>query len=235
MADEKITFADGVPGYAFGEKGRPGVVMLQEWWGVNEQVKRHARKLAAAGCFRVIVPDIYKGKVGVDKEEAAHLMNALDWATAVQEICGAASHLKAEGSVKVGATGFCMGGALSLLGAVNCSDISCAAPFYGVPRDERVDLSHLSKPVQGHFGKLDQSKGFSDEATAIALRHKLKDFPDSEIYVYDSVGHGFLNDTPEPFASFEERKAALGHVYDAATCELAWTRLIAFLNKHLAE
>ena len=176
-----------------------------------------------------------KGAIGVDKEEAAHLMNSLDWATAVGEICGAAAYLKQEGSPKVGVTGFCMGGALSLLGAVNCADVCCAAPFYGIPRDARVDLSKLSKPVQGHFGKLDTSAGFSDEASALALAEKLKAAGgDSEVFVYDGVGHGFLNDTPEPFKSFEEREAAMGHNYDPKTCELAWERLIAFFKKHLA-
>ena len=74
-------------------------------------------------------------------------MGALDWAAAVKEIAQAAAFLKAEGSPKVGATGFCMGGALTLLGAATCPDISCAAPFYGIPRDERVDLGKLDKPV----------------------------------------------------------------------------------------
>ena len=74
-------------------------------------------------------------------------MGALDWALAVKEIAQAAAFLKAEGSPKVGATGFCMGGALTLLGAATCPDITCAAPFYGIPRDERVDLSKLDKPV----------------------------------------------------------------------------------------
>ena len=131
---------------------------------LHAQVKRHAAKVAAAG-YRVLVPDLYKGAIGgacvlrlpislsshasfpVNKEEASHHMGALDWAAAVKEIAQAAAFLKAEGSPKVGATGFCMGGALTLLGAATCPDISCAAPFYGIPRDERVDLGKLDKPV----------------------------------------------------------------------------------------
>ena len=204
---EKVSFGDAVPGYVWGQPGQPGVVVIQEWWGVNEQVrlperelltvttggadfcspqrtlqvKRHAAKVAAAG-YRVLVPDLYKGAIGgaylasagpvmprellpprnlprlspsslltgcstVNKEEASHHMGALDWALAVKEIAQAAAFLKAEGSPKVGATGFCMGGALTLLGAATCPDIVCAAPFYGIPQDERVELSKLNKPI----------------------------------------------------------------------------------------
>ncbi len=75
----------------------------------------------------MLVPDLYKGKLGVDKEEASHLMSNLDWDVAAREIAQAAAHLRAEGSPKVGATGFCMGGALTLVGAATCDDITCGA------------------------------------------------------------------------------------------------------------
>jgi carboxymethylenebutenolidase len=95
----------------------------------------------------VVKPAVLTAPVTVNKEEASHHMGALDWGLAVKEIAQAAAFLKAEGSSKVGATGFCMGGALTLLGAATCPDIVCAAPFYGIPRDERVDLSKLDKPI----------------------------------------------------------------------------------------
>lgn len=247
---------------------------------LHAQVKRHAAKVAAAG-YRVLVPDLYKGAIGgacvlrvpislsshasfpVDKEEASHHMGALDWAAAVKEIAQAAAFLKAEGSPKVGATGFCMGGALTLLGAATCPDISCAAPFYGIPRDERVDLGKLDKPVlvravgggqfchdcamhscascihsdgvsipgQAHFGELDDHKGFSDPESAKALAAKL---PRGEVHLVPGQGHGFMNDTPEPYGSFEERRAAMGMVpYDAGVVEGAWARVFAFFGTHL--
>lgn len=198
-------------------------------------MKRHAKRLSEAG-FRVLIPDIYKGKVGVDKEEASHLMGALDFGVAVTEICAAAAHLKTEGSAKVGVTGFCMGGALSLLSAAKCEGISCAAPFYGVPRDEHVDLSKMMKPVAGFFGERDASKGFSDPETAKALAAKLsgREGVEGEVKIYSGVGHGFMNDTPEPFKSFEEREAAMGHNYNVGVAEEAWARLIDFLKRQLA-
>jgi carboxymethylenebutenolidase len=227
---ERTTFGEGVPAYVWGTPGQPGVVLLQEWWGVNEQVKRHAVKVASAG-FRVLVPDLYKGVIGVNKEEASHHMSALDWGVAVKEIGQAAAFLKAEGSPKVGATGFCMGGALTLLGAATCADIVAAAPFYGIPRDERVDLSKLSKPVLGHFGELDNHTGFSDPESAKALADKLAN---GEVHIIPGVGHGYMNDTPEPYGSWEERQQAMGMVpFDAAAAEASWGRVLAFFNTHL--
>jgi dienelactone hydrolase len=123
------------------------------------QVKAHAQKLASAG-FRVLIPDIYKGAIGVDKEEASHLMGAMDWQAAIGEICEAARYLRSpqEGSPAVGCTGFCMGGALALCGAAHCADIACAVPFYGIPKAQLCDLSTLAKPVQGHYGATDPMK-----------------------------------------------------------------------------
>ena len=77
---EKVTFGDAsIPGYECGDKSAPAVVVLQEWWGVTETIKRQALKLHTDGGFRVIVPDLYKGELGVDAEEAHHLMTNLDW------------------------------------------------------------------------------------------------------------------------------------------------------------
>ena len=95
----------------------PGIVVIQEWWGLNDQIKGVANRLASAG-YRVLVPDLYRGKIGVDAQEAEHLMNALNFAdAAVQDVRGAVQHLK-ENSAMVAVMGFCMGGALTLLSAV---------------------------------------------------------------------------------------------------------------------
>ena len=96
-------------------QGAPGVVVIQEWWGLNDQIRGVADRLAAQG-YRALVPDLYRGKVGLAANEAEHLMNALDFGDAAsQDIAGAVAHLKDSGSAKVGVTGFCMGGALTCL------------------------------------------------------------------------------------------------------------------------
>jgi carboxymethylenebutenolidase len=96
----------------------------------------------------VLVPDIYKGKIGVDQEEAHHLMSNLDFPAAVEEIITAAAHLKKEGSPNVGIVGFCMGGALTLGALAKSVDLKCGAPFYGVNFGLFDPEDLKNKPVQ---------------------------------------------------------------------------------------
>jgi len=149
------------------------VIVIQEWWGITEQIKTHANRIARAG-YRVLIPDIYKGKLTVDAEEASHLMGALDFQKAVQEITKVAAFLKVEGSPRIGVVGFCMGGALTLGSLAASADITCGAPFYGVNFGLFDAAQLVHKPLQGHFGKLDEMKGFSDPETARKLEADLK-------------------------------------------------------------
>lgn len=130
-----------------------------------------------------------------------------------------------------------MGGALALLAASQTEDILCAAPFYGVPPG--LDCGALSKPVLAQFGSVDNHAGFSDPAAAARLAEALKSgagAAESEVVVHDGVGHGFMNASPKPFGSWEERGAAMGPgvtPYNPAVAEAAWDKLLAFLGKHL--
>ena len=200
-------------------------------------MKAHASHISEQGNFRVLVPDIYKGKLGVDVEEAHHLMSNLDFPAAVEEISAAAAHLKAEGSPKVGVVGFCMGGALAMGSVAASKDIACAAPFYGVNFGLFTPDAVANKPVQGHFGLEDQMEGFSDPVTARQLEATLKAAGNaqSEVHLYEGVGHAFMNESHSPFDSFDARTDALGFPpYDAAQADLAWGRLLAFFKTHLA-
>lgn len=101
--------------YVVGKEDAPGIVVLQEWWGVDFEIKNHALKISQLGPgFKAFIPDLYRGKVGLDVAEAQHLMDGLDWQGAVKDICASVDWLKANGSKKAGVTGFCMGGALSI-------------------------------------------------------------------------------------------------------------------------
>mmetsp|Transcript_4173 Transcript_4173/g.8604 ORF Transcript_4173/g.8604 Transcript_4173/m.8604 type:complete len:166 (+) Transcript_4173:3-500(+) len=163
-------------------------------------------------------------------------MSNLDFSAATVEIADAAAYLKSEGSPAIGITGFCMGGALTMGGLAKSPDIKCAAPFYGVNFGLFDCATLKDKPVQGHFGQEDGMTGFSDVATAKKLEADLKAAgnTDVEVFIYEKVGHAFMNDSPAPYASFEERKEKLGQqVYDAEQAEKAWGRLFDFFAKHL--
>ena len=226
---------EAIPGYIGGPKGSPAVIVIQEWWGVDDGIKAKAEKIASEG-YRVFVPDIYKGKIGVDAEEAHHLMSNLDFPKAVTEISEVAAHLKEEGSPAVGVVGFCMGGALTMGALAASKDITCGAPFYGVNFGLFETSQLKDKPVQGHFGEEDTMEGFSDVVAAKKLEGELKAAgnANAEVFIYDGVGHAFMNTSPAPFKSFDERKEKMGFPpYDELRARLAWNRLFEFFGKHL--
>ena len=146
MISYKRPDGKSVQGYLAEPKGggaAPGMVVIQEWWGLNDQIKGVADKLAAAG-YRALVPDLYRGKVALEANEANHLMTNLNFGDAAsQDVRGAVQHLKASGSNKVGVTGFCMGGALTLLSAVNVPESDAAVAWYGFPPFEYIDASKI--------------------------------------------------------------------------------------------
>jgi len=231
---EPITFG-AQSGFAVGNKGAPAVIVVPEWWGVNEEVREHAEKIANTAGYRVLVPDLYKGKEATTKEEAQQHMQALDLNAAVAEISEGADHLLAEGSPKVGIVGFCMGGSLAWMSAEKVKSLSCAIPCYGIP-DAAYDPD-LSIPVQAHHGEQDSMTGFSDMATAKALEARLvAKGADTEFHYYPDVGHGFLNTSPDPYTTWEERQEKMGFVenHEGATAK-AWSNIFEFLNKNLKE
>lgn len=228
---EKITFGNGLPGYEIGDKSAPALIVIQEWWGVNDVVKEIATLLSKDG-FRCLVPDLYKGKIGVDAEEAAHLMNNLDFKNAVEEMKQAVDYLKATGSAKVGAVGFCMGGALAFCAAQHCG-VAAAAPFYGTPHPAVCEVEKITVPVEAHFGKLDGHSGFSDPAAAKAHEEKMKAAGcDATFYCdYDDAGHGFFNAVVP--IGIDLIKKAGNPVPSEATAKKAHERVVAFFKKHL--
>ena len=201
----------------------PGMVVIQEWWGLNDQIKGVADKLAAAG-YRALVPDLYRGKVAVEAKEAEHLMTNLNFGDAAgQDVRGAVQHLKSSGSAKVGVTGFCMGGALTLLAAVNVPEADAGVVWYGYPPLEYVDASKIQAPLLGHFATRDQAFaiGKVDE-----LEKKLRGASVKfEFHRYDAK-HAFANETAD------EKKLPIVQ-YDPAAAELAWRRTMEFLARHL--
>jgi len=221
-----------VPGLSFGDTENPGVVVVQEWWGLDDSVKAHAQHIADMG-YHAVVPDLYRGTIGVEAEEAQHLMDNLDWPGALDDIAGAVAFAGDNGAKKVGAIGFCMGGALSLAAAVKVPGLSCAIPCYGTPPAALADVAEIKCPVQGHFGATDGMAGFSSLADANALRQTVQGVSFANlVYVYPGVGHAFLNDLPEAV----ERKTMLGMgTHDPAAVALAWDRIEKFFSTYLKD
>jgi carboxymethylenebutenolidase len=194
------------------------VVVIQEWWGLNEQICGIADRFAHAG-FNALAPDLFQGRVTQKPDEASHLMNGLDFPGAThQDIRGAVEHLRGMGSGKIAAMGFCMGGALSIAAAVHVPKLAAAVCFYGIPPKEFADPAAIRIPFQGHFAsKDDWCTPAAVEALEAAMRAK---GATPEIHRYDA-DHAFFN----------ERRP---EVHDATCARQAWDRTLAFLAKNLA-
>jgi carboxymethylenebutenolidase len=210
-------------GSAKAAAGAPGIVVIQEWWGLTEQIKGVAERLAKAG-YRALVPDLYRGKITLEAKEAEHLMSGLNFGDAAgQDVRGAVQHLKASGSKKVGVTGFCMGGALTLLAAANVPEADASVAWYGFPPLEYIDASKIKAPLLGHYALEDQ---FFPIATVDELEKKLRAANVSfELHRYRAK-HAFANEEAN------ERKLPPLE-YNPQAAELAWTRTMEFLDRHL--
>src|SRR5262249_16311277 len=127
----------------------PGLVLLQEWWGLNDHVRDLGKRFAKDG-FLVLAVDLYRGKTTKDAKEAGKWMMELDREQAVNDIAGAVAALKEHPRCtgKIGVTGFCMGGAYAFTTAALVPGVSAAVPFYGLPDAAKVDLSKIAIPVQ---------------------------------------------------------------------------------------
>jgi len=202
----------------------PGVVVIQEWWGLDDEVKSVANRLAQAG-YRALVPDLYRGKLALEAQEAKHLMDGLNFGEAAgQDIRGAVQYLKATGSAKVAVTGFCMGGALTVLSACNVPELDGTVVWYGYPPLEYVDAKAVAKPMMGHWASHDD---FFVISGVDQLENKLNDAGASlEFYRYDAK-HAFAN--PK-----SDSRGIPPLQYNAAAAQLAWDRTLEFFKKTLA-
>ncbi|KAK6918842.1 Dienelactone hydrolase [Dillenia turbinata] len=220
--------------YVVGKENAPGIVVLQEWWGVDYEIKNHALKISQLEPgFKALIPDLYRGKVGLDVAEAQHLMDNLDWQGAVKDIRASVNWLKANGSQKVGVTGYCMGGALAIASSVLIPEVDAVVAFYGVPSSELADPTNAKAPVQAHFGELDNFVGFSDLTAARALEEKLRasGIP-YEVHIYPGNAHAFMNRSPEGVA----RRKSMGMPdEDNTAVELAWSRFRSWMSRFLSQ
>jgi carboxymethylenebutenolidase len=196
-----------------GHQKLPGVVVIQEWWGLNAQIKGIADRLGKAG-YRAIVPDLYCGKLAKDGDEASHLANELDWDDAIeQDIRGAIQQLRSTSDGPVAVMGFCMGGALTIIAGTRLSGIDAAVCFYGIPPAQKANPSHLRAPMQFHFAQHDD---WCTPQAVDTLEQQLRQGSATfEIHRYDAK-HAFMNE-------------ARPEVYNAEAATKAWDRTLQFL------
>lgn len=180
----------------------PGVVVIQEWWGLVEHIREVCDRLASEG-FVALAPDLYHGETTTEPDEALKLLMELDVERAARDMTGAVDYLLAHDAVtsaKLGAIGFCMGGGLVLvLAARNGDKIGATVPFYGVFKTATPDLSGITSPVLGHFGEADES---ASPAQARELEETIREQAGVEVtfHIYRDADHAFFNDTrPEVF------------------------------------
>ena len=196
----------------------PGVVVIQEWWGLAKQIKATVDRFALAG-FDALAPDLYKGVVVPyhDTERAAKEMSSLNFLDATEQtVRGAVQYLKRNGA-KVGIAGFCMGGAVAVIAAAKIPELTAAVSFYGLPPEQAVKAADVKIPLQGHFANKDDyisPKAVDDFEKGLKAARK-----DAEFFRYDA-DHAFVN---------EQRMA----VHDRQAAELAWSRATDFLKKQL--
>jgi carboxymethylenebutenolidase len=202
-----------------GGASAPGLVVIQEWWGLNTQIKAVAERFAAAG-YRVLVPDLYRGTVTVDAKEAEHLMHGLNFGDAAgQDVRGAVAYLK-RASAKVGINGYCMGGALSLLAAANVPEADAVTTWHGYPPLEYLDATKIKAPLLCHFATDD---AFFPIDGVPALEKKLSDAGVRfQVYRYNAK-HAFSNETAID--------TGIATRYNAGATAIAWQRTLDFFGK----
>jgi len=225
MAGQMVEFSSNggqASGYlAIPEKGTgPGVIVIQEWWGLVNHIKDVCDRFANEG-YVALAPDLYHGKATKSPDEAGKLMMALRIDEAEKDLRGAIQYLlshDATKGTKVGIIGFCMGGALSLYAASKNAQVGACVVFYGIHPNVKPDLPALQAPVLGIYAGRDRSV---PPDSVHELERKLKELGKSvEIHIYPDTDHAFFNDQRLD-------------VYNPKAAQDAWRRVIQFFAKHL--
>ena len=197
----------------------PGVIVLQEWWGLVDHIKEVADRFAGEG-FVALAPDMYHGETADSPDDAKRLMMALNIDRAEKDLRGAIEHLlsldQTQGD-EVGTVGFCMGGQLSLYAACANSQVGACVNYYGIHPDVKPDIGNLEAPVLGFFGE-DDAK-VSPEVVRELEERLNQAGKQVEVHIYPGADHGFFNDG-RPMYKEEEAKQS-------------WDRMIQFYRANL--
>lgn len=219
VSTQSVAYHDDVTGYyAYpsmpGEY--PGVIMIHEWWGLNEHIERQAGELASQG-YRVLAVDLF-GSVATTPEQARAQTQALDQEEALSNMRSAASFLQSEGSESLASLGWCFGGGQSMqLALQEDVDLDATIIYYGDVVTNASRLEAVDQPVLGIFGSADQVvpvsdvRAFNDSLESLGVVH--------EIHVYEGMGHAFANPSNDDYSALE--------------ADDAWQKTLAFLDENL--
>lgn len=197
----------------------PAMVLIHEWWGLNDQIRAEAERFARAGYVALAV-DLYEGTVASTPNEARAAMGKVKPDTALANLNGAVAYLQKHGAVKpdrIGSVGWCFGGGQSLQLALHNAALAAAVIYYGRLESDPERLKQISCPVLGQFGAED-SHPSPEQVAAFEKGLKAAKVP-HEVYSYPNANHAFANPT--------------GTRYNRVAAEKAWERTMAFLEKHL--
>lgn len=221
---QKIAFSHGdetFNGYlAAAEGGGPGVIVLQEWWGLVGHITDVADRFAAVG-FTALAPDLYRGKTTTEPDEAGSLMMALNIAETERQLAAAVRFLLAHpASVgdRVGVVGFCMGGQLAMLAACENPEVAACVNFYGIHPNVQPSFEKLNGPMLGLFAERDDYASL-EAVSVLGARLTALGKP-HEFVTYPGVDHAFFND---------DRPT----VYNAEAAADAWARTLTFFRSSL--
>ncbi|MGE3076982.1 MAG: dienelactone hydrolase family protein [Dehalococcoidia bacterium] len=220
---EMVTFASN-GGTASGYLAKPasgsgkGVIVIQEWWGLNGNIKGIADRFAAAG-YVALAPDLYHGTVTTEPDEAGKLLMALNFGQAEKDLKGAVAYLKEMTGGPVGTVGFCMGGALSLFGACNSNgDVGACVDFYGGHPMVKYNFAGLTAPVLAFWAENDDFVKPMIPGIEAGLKEAGVEY---ESITYPGTHHAFFNDEhAEP-------------EYNPTAAKAAWEKMLEFYKKHL--
>ena len=225
--EETITFKSGsenASGFLVTPEGKgpfPGVVVIQEWWGLNDWVKDRARDLAKEG-YVALAPDLYHGKATKDQGEAHQLMMGAPRDRMERDVKAAFDALAARSDIKkdrIGSIGWCMGGGLSLNLAVAEPRLAAVVAYYGAPPTDPASIAQIKAPVLGNYGGDD--KGPSPETVKSFEEAAKKAGKSVDVKIYPGAGHAFAN-VDNPWGG-----------YRAEAAKDAWSRTTKFFAAHL--
>lgn len=220
IAEEEVTYFQNVKGFY----ARPdadgtfsGVVMIHEWWGLNDNVRDMARQLAGQG-YQVLAVDLYNGEYATTADKARELVTSIKQETATNNMRAAANYLRERGATRLASLGWCFGGGQSLQLALSGEQLDATILYYGTPLvTDPQKLAAIGWPVLGVFGDKDQSIPVSSvqEFQSSLSANKIQ----NEVYVYPGVGHAFANPSGANYAPSETRDA--------------WEKTLTFLTQAL--